>query len=115
MLDALPPSMEDLSLYQNNFSGPIFIKKLPNGMNCLDLSRNSFSGEFRLLVLPPSLEKIDISENDVKEKAVLLSTYGDMHFELVHNSIELVVDEQGEKHPWEEKILGSWYSEPDED
>ena len=114
-LDALPLSMEVLILSQNNFSGPIFIKKLPNGMNCLDLSRNSFSGEFRLLVLPPSLEKIDISENDMKEKEVLLSTYGDMHFELVHSSIELVVDEQGEKHPWEEKILDSRYSDSDED
>ena len=97
----MPAAMEVIELSLNNFSGSIKIDRLPKGMRLLLLCSNAFSGDLFLGEIPSSLEKIDVEENKAITKAVIAAPVnGPQPFPIYHNSIERVVDGNGNKHPW---------------
>ena len=113
-LNDLPPAMEELRVHQNLLSGPIHIKALPSTMRLLNLSLNDFSGDFRLMVPPRSLEEICIVKTKLSATAVLLKESGEMPFDIYHDGLTAVVDENGDKHPWEGQIVGGSESTEEE-
>ena len=105
-LKNLPIAMEDLEIAGNYFTGPIVIEGLPQGIRRIDLSECCFSGEFRIMSFPPALESVSIIANeDPITAAVLRGTSSRKFFSLYCETIESVLDEHGNRHPWEAEIL----------
>ena len=104
----LPPSLYKLNLSGNELTGPITIDEVHNQIYEINLGCNFFSGDFRLLVVPPKLKKISVIENDeMSGTAVLPKSLDTEYFRLWYDGIKAVHDEDGNKHPWESKILES--------
>ena len=104
ILNNLPPSLFDLDLNGNQLSGSIYITNLPKSLQSLKLSYNAFSGDFTMQSIPKYIS-VDIRGNPLSGKAIFERKAGKMQFELKHDCIKLVVDENGEKHKWNGEIM----------
>ena len=115
-LDSLPETLEDVKLSANKLTGELHIKRLPSAMRNLFLNANSFSGEFRLVTAQPiptalpALQVISIEGNPLSETVVLTRSNSRPSFKLISDTTKAVLDEVGERHPWEEQIL--WDNDP---
>ena len=59
----LPPPLETMDLYYNEFTGEVDLTSLPEGLTYLNLCNNLFGGEVHLDKLPSSLSYLDLGAN----------------------------------------------------
>ena len=104
-LNNLPHALHELNLAGNALTGSLRIESLPPSIRTLWLASNNFAGEFTLLVCPRSLQRININKNELSGTMVLLRSIKIVEFYSFGNEITAVVDEHGEKHPWEGAVL----------
>ena len=114
--DSLPETLEDVSLSKNNLTGALHIHRLPAAMRNLFLNANSFSGEFQLVTAQPiptalpTLEVVSIEGNPLNATVTLTRSNSGPSFKLISDTTKVVLDETGERHPWEGQIL--WDNDP---
>ena len=104
-LNDLPPALENLSIGGNALTGSINIESLPDSIRHIDLSENAFSKDFRMCMFPPELIDIDVTGNPLSGTVVLLKAEGPTLFDFRFDGLLLVVDENGDKHEWHDKLL----------
>ena len=115
-LDSLPETLENVQLSANKLTGELQITRLPSTLRNLFLNENSFSGEFQVVTAQPiptalpALHVIGINRNPLNGTAVLTRSNSLQSFKLISDTTKVVLDEKGERHPWEEQIL--WENEP---
>ena len=104
-LDDLPPALEWLSLPNNLLAGSINIERLTGSLRLLNLSDNLFSGDFRMSTFPEFLRRISVERNPLSGKVVLREATGKMPFDIFIDNVSSVVDENGNKHNWHDRIM----------
>ena len=103
---SLPTSLYRLDLSDNELTGSITIDEMHSSIWQINLGSNSFFGDFRLFVIPPKLKLVVVIENEeMSGTAVLPKSIKTEHFRLWYDGIKVVRDEDGRKHPWEDKII----------
>ena len=103
-LDNMPETLVSLRLQENSLTGAIVIEKLPQALQTIDLSFNAFEGDFRIEVVPRCLKEIRIMGNPLNSTAVIAEAVP-IPFTLSHDSIESVVDANGQAYIWQDLIV----------
>ena len=108
VLDKLPVSLSHLDLEVNQFSGELCFDNLPRAMVSICLGSNGFCGEFKILDVPETLTEITANKNNFEGVATVYRKYAKTLM-LRGNNCTKVIDENGELHPHEDRILnGGW-------
>ena len=105
-LNALPAALVHFSVSDNELTGSIHIQALPPNIRFISLSNNFFEDDFQLMVFPRHLKFISICGNEKVQKVILAACPARMPFNLRGFQISAVFDTDGNKHAWEEQILG---------
>ena len=106
-LTALPPALECFNIASNQFSGELCLTKLPNTISNFSIARNAFCGSFTLLNVPKA-SFISADKNRFTGVAVIAKALYDksnLRANLQQNHLTAVVDEDGEPHGFEKKIM----------
>ena len=101
-LDMLPNCLQRLAFHKNELSGEPCFSALPPSLAELTLNANKFCGDFLLKEPPAALRRVAAAENNFSGTAVIASR---LFVPLKGNSIDAVIDESGNAHPKEYRIL----------
>ena len=97
-LRKLPQTVHLLEIHDNKFTGSVSLKSLPAKIESMSISLNNFSGEFCLENAPLPMRSIYAEQNRFDATAVVPK---DKFANLWRSGVAHVVDERGEKHPYE--------------
>ena len=104
-LNDLPPAMETLDLGSNSLTGSISIERLPEPIGCITLSDNAFEGDIHLSDHNFDGVWVNIGKNSWSGTLVLPRSAAAMSLGIGGHYITAVVDEKGERHALEKKIM----------
>ena len=108
LLDKLPKNLAELWAHENCFSGALILDDLPASMSIVSVHSNEFR-ELRIakVLLPSRRLEINARWNAISGTAVIAKGINarKVKIDLLLNTIEAVVDENGKRHRFEKSIL----------